>query len=389
MESEVRGELSRELEEIREKGRYRFLRDLEGPSGVEITIGGKRYLNFSSNDYLGLTSSRELLDILPEAGKKWGVGAGASRLICGNMGVHSELEREIARFKGTETALVFSSGYMANLGIISTLSTSGTTLFSDELNHASIVDGCRLGRARVKVYRHRDTAHLEELLRGDDSQRKIILTDGVFSMDGDIAPLPDLCCLRKKYGTFLVVDDAHATGVIGAGGGGTASYFSLTDEVDIHMGTFSKALGTYGAYICCDNLIRDYFINRCRPFIFNTGIPPLIAALTLKALELIQRDQTYVERLQENISLFVSALRGKGVDVDSETPIIPVVIGPDRETVEVSERLFEEGYYIYGVRPPTVPEGTARLRVTVSAAHRKEQVVECGELIGDLMKKGM
>ncbi len=387
MASELERELSRELAEIKEKGRYRQLRDLTSPSGPRVVIDGKEYLNFSSNDYLGFASSGWLVDALKEGGRKWGVGAGASRLICGNMKIHSDLEREIASFKGTESALVFSCGYMANLGIISTLGSDDTTVFSDELNHASIIDGCRLSRARVKVYRHRDTCHLEELLKENSSSRKIIVTDGVFSMDGDIAPLPDLVRLRNSFGAILVIDDAHATGVIGKGGRGTASYYSLSEGVDIHMGTFSKALGTYGAFICCSETIRDYFINRCRPFIFNTGIPPIIAALTLRSLEILDSEPEYVERLRKNVKLFVSTLVKKGVPVMSETPIIPVIVGPDRATQEISKKLFSEGFYVYGVRPPTVPEGTARLRVTVSSAHEETQIIACAERIGKLIQE--
>jgi 8-amino-7-oxononanoate synthase len=379
--------LEEELRKIKGRGRYRFLRDIDSPAKVEITIEGKKYLNFSSNDYLGFASSDELVDSLPAIGGRWGIGSGASRLICGNMEVHVELERRIAAFKGAESGLVFSSGYMANLGIVSTLGTPETTVFSDELNHASIIDGCRLSRAKVKVYRHADPGHLEDLLSTDDGKRKLIITDGVFSMDGDIAPLPDLCYLKEKYGAILVVDDAHATGVLGNGGRGTASHFGLTGKVDIQMGTFSKALGTYGAFICCDNVIRDYFINRCRPLIFNTAIPPLIAALTVRALEILEEDPQIVLSLQGKVKYFSSVMGKHGVEVQGETPIIPVIIGSDGKTVEISRTLLEEGFYVYGVRPPTVPEGTARLRVTLSAAHRDDQIELCADRIAHHMDR--
>jgi 8-amino-7-oxononanoate synthase len=371
---DVRKVLADELGEIRKRERYRILRSIESPAKIEIFIGGKKYLNFSSNDYLGLAASEKLVASLAAVGWRWGIGSGASRLICGNMEVHDELEQRIADFKGAPCGLVFSSGYMANLGILSTLGSPGTTVFSDELNHASIIDGCRLSRAKVKVYRHADAGHLQDLLSADEGKRKIIITDGVFSMDGDIAPLADLCYLKEKYGAILVVDDAHATGVVGEGGRGTASLFGLSGKVDIQMGTFSKALGTYGAFICCDSIIREYFINRCRPFIFNTAIPPLIAALTVMALRHVEENPQLVEQLKKKVDRFTAGLEKQGVPVRSETPIIPVIIGSDRETVEISRKLFDEGFYVYGVRPPTVPENTARLRVTLSAAHGDDQI---------------
>lgn len=376
-----------ELDGLKEKGRYRFIRSVSTPAGVEIEIKGRRFVNFSSNDYLGLASHPELVRRAGDLAEKWGVGAGASRLICGNMEVHEQLEREIAEFKGTEAALVFSAGYMANLGIVSTLGSPETTVFSDELNHASIIDGCRLSRARVKVYRHRDVEHLEELLREDENPRKIIITDGVFSMDGDIAPLPELCDLKEKYGAILVVDDAHATGVIGEGGRGTGSHFGVSDRIDVQMGTFSKALGTYGAYICTSALVRDYFINRCRPFIFNTGIPPLIAALVLVALEYLRENPGIVLELKRKVDLFTETMTNEGFPVSSETPIIPVIVGGDAETLEVSRRLLEEGFFVYGVRPPTVPEGTGRLRITISAAHGDSQIVACARAVARVMRE--
>lgn len=385
MGDNLKAVLQDELGKIKDRGRYRFLRDIDSPAKVEITIGGKKYLNFSSNDYLGLASSDKLIGSLPDIGGRWGIGSGASRLICGNMAVHALLERRVASFKGAESGLVFSSGYMANLGILSTLGNSETTVFSDELNHASIIDGCRLSRARVKVYRHADANHLEDLISADDGKRKLIVTDGIFSMDGDIAPLPDLCYLKEKYGAILVVDDAHATGVIGDGGRGTASHFGLAGKVDIQMGTFSKALGTYGAFICCDHVIRDYFINRCRPLIFNTAIPPLIAALTIRALDILEEEPQIVLSLKEKVMHFTSALEKRGVNVRSETPIIPVITGSDGKTVDISRALFKEGYYVYGVRPPTVPEGTARLRVTLSEAHRGDQIELCADRIAHHM----
>jgi 8-amino-7-oxononanoate synthase len=279
--------LTQKISDLKEKGRYRYLRRMSTPQEAEIAIEGKKLLNFSSNNSLGLANHPEVVQAFTEYARKYGVGSGASRLISGHMEVHAELEEAFARFKEAEACLTFSSGYLANLGILGTLGGPEATLFSDELNHASIVDGCRLARAQVEVYRHANAGHLEELLKASPAKRKIIVTGGVFSMDGDIAPLPDLIALKEKYGAILVVDDAHATGVLPPRGRGSGDYFGLVGKIEIQMGTFSKALGTYGAYMCASRTIVDYFINQCRTFIFNTGLPPAIAGATIKSLTLL------------------------------------------------------------------------------------------------------
>lgn len=366
--------LSGEIAALKGKGRYRSLRRVSGPQEAEIVIGGGKRLNFSSNNYLGLANHPKVVSALVETSGRYGVGSGASRLICGHMDVHAELEDAVARLKGTEAALTFSAGYLANLGILSTLAGPDATIFSDELNHASIVDGCRLSRARVEVYRHRDASHLEDLLRRSGARRKIVVTDGVFSMDGDIAPLPDLVQAKDRHGALLVVDDAHATGVLPPHGRGTADHFGIRGRVDIQMGTFSKALGTYGAYIAATRAMVDYFVNKCRPFIFNTGLPPAIAGATLAALDLLAGEPDLLASLWRNQEAFRAEMAAQGRPVTSPTAIVPVLVGGDEETMAVSQALFERGVFVHGIRPPTVPEGTGRLRLTLMATHTREMI---------------
>ncbi len=366
--------LDRELAALRGKGRYRFMRRVSGPQDAVIVIEGGERLNFSSNNYLGLANHPRVVDAFAAYASRYGVGSGASRLICGHMDVHAELEEAMARFKGTEAALTFSAGYMANLGILQTLGGDGTTIFSDELNHASIVDGCRLSRSRVEVYRHADAGHLEELLRRSSARRKVVVTDGVFSMDGDVAPLTAIVEAKDRYGALLVVDDAHATGVLPPRGKGTADAFGLGGRVEIQMGTFSKALGTYGAYICASRRIVDYFVNTCRPFIFNTALPPAVAGATLAALSLLEGEPGIMEALWRNQRAFRGEMKAFGRTAASSTAIVPILVGGDEDTMAVSRTLFDRGVFIHGIRPPTVPEGTARLRLTLMATHTAEMV---------------
>ena len=366
--------LSAELSALKEKGRYRFLRRVSGPQEAEIVLDGATRLNFSSNNYLGLANHPAVVAALVESAARYGVGSGASRLICGHMDVHAELEDAVARLKGTEASLTFSAGYLANLGILSTLAGPEATIFSDELNHASIVDGCRLARARVEVYRHGDASHLEELLRRSAAKRKIVVTDGVFSMDGDIAPLPELVEAKERHGAILVVDDAHATGVLPPHGRGTADHFGIRERVDIQMGTFSKALGTYGAYIGATREMVEYFVNKCRPFIFNTGLPPAVAGATLAAIRLLSAEPERLASLWRNRETFRAEMAARGRAVTSPTAIVPVLVGGDEATMAVSQALFERGVFVHGIRPPTVPEGTGRLRLTLMATHTSEMV---------------
>ncbi|HSL91434.1 MAG TPA: 8-amino-7-oxononanoate synthase, partial [Candidatus Limnocylindrales bacterium] len=379
--------LSGEISLLKEKGRYRSLRRVSGPQEAEIVIDGGRRLNFSSNNYLGLANHPAVVAALVETAGRYGVGSGASRLICGHMDVHAELEEAVARLKGTEAALTFSSGYLANLGILSTLCGPEATVFSDELNHASIVDGCRLARTRVEVYRHGDVSHLEELLRRSRASRKVVVTDGVFSMDGDIAPLPDLVEAKERHGAMLVVDDAHATGVLPPHGRGTADHFGIREGVDLQMGTFSKALGTYGAYIGTTRVVVDYFINKCRPFIYNTGLPPAIAGATLAALNLLSEEPGLLASLWGNQKAFRAEMSARGRRVTSPTPIVPVLVGGDEETMAVSKALFDRGVFVHGIRPPTVPEGTGRLRLTLMATHTQEMIRTAAEQIDRALRE--
>ena len=377
--------LDEEISALKAKGRYRFLRRVSGPQDAEIVIGGVRRLNFSSNNYLGLANHPAVVAALAEHSARYGVGSGASRLIGGHMDVHAELEDAVARFKGTEASLVFGSGYLANLGILSTLGGPDATIFSDELNHASIVDGCRLARARVEVYRHRDVSQLSDLLKRSRAARKIVVTDGVFSMDGDIAPLPDLVEAKDRHGALLVVDDAHATGVLPPRGRGTTDHFGLDGRVEIQMGTLSKALGTYGAYIGASRAMVDYFINKCRPFIFNTGLPPAIAGATLASLRLLSGEPGLLASLWGNQEAFRGEMASRGRAVDSPTAIVPILVGGDEDTMAVSGALFDRGVFVHGIRPPTVPEGTGRLRLTLMATHTREMVATAAARIDEAL----
>ncbi len=379
--------LAQEISHLKEKGRYRHLRRMSTPQEAEITIEGRRLLNFSSNNYLGLANHPEVVQAFAEYARQYGVGSGASRLINGHTDVHAELEETFARFKGAEACLTFSSGYLANLGILGTLGGPEATIFSDELNHASIVDGCRLSRARVEVYRHADPGHLEDLLKASCTKRRIIVTDGVFSMDGDIAPLPALAELKEKYGAMLVVDDAHATGVLPPQGRGSADYFGLPGKIEIQMGTFSKALGTYGAYLCGSRVLIDYFINKCRTFIFNTGLPPAIAGATLKSLALLSHHPGRLVSLLQNEEIFRREMEARGRKMSSVTAIMPILVGKDQDTMAVSQRLYERGLFILGIRPPTVPEGKGRLRLTLMATHTPAMVKQAALQIHESMKE--
>jgi 8-amino-7-oxononanoate synthase len=368
-------DLDREITALKEKGRYRRLRRLSTAQDAVIVIEGREFVNFASNNYLGLANHPEVVAAFTASAARYGVGTGASRLISGHMDIHEELEEALARFKGAQACLTFSSGYLANLGILATLGGSGATIFSDELNHSSIIDGCRLSRSRVEIYRHSDPDHLEGLLKASKARRKIIVTDSVFSMDGDVAPLPDLVSLKTRYGAVMVVDDAHAVGVLPPRGCGSTEYFGLApDAVDIQMGTLSKALGTYGAYICASKKTIDYFINTCRTFIFNTGLPPAIAGAAVKSVEIISRGTELLGSLWRNCEIFRTEMEARGREAKSPSAIIPFVTGRDRKTMAVSQALYDRGLFVHGIRPPSVPEGRGRLRLTLMATHTPEMV---------------
>jgi biotin synthase len=370
-------DVSERLDELRERGLYRQLRLIEGPQGPTVTLDGQPVLLLCSNNYLGLADRAEVREAAAQAALRWGAGAGASRLISGSMEPHRSLEARLAAFKGYEAALLFGSGYLANTGVIAALAGRDQVVFSDELNHASIVDGCRLSRAETFVYRHRDVEHLAWGLRQAGERAALIVTDGVFSMDGDVAPLPQLFELARHHGTRLMVDEAHATGAVGPGGRGSVSAAGLSGEVDVVVGTLGKALGSYGAYACASAETVDFLINCARPFIFSTAPPPTAVAAAEKALAILEAEPQLVERLQANAETLRSALAGQGLEVGSSTTqVVPIHIGDAETTMEICERALLRGVFAQGIRPPTVPEGSSRLRLTAMATHRRQELVE-------------
>lgn len=363
--------LQEQLETLRKQGLYRLLRDVEGPQGTTTVINGRKVLQFSSNNYLGLANHPRLKAAIRDAVEQYGAGSGSSRLICGNLELNGRLESRIAQLKRKEAALLFSTGYMANVGVITALTADGDVILSDEFNHASIVDACRLSRAQSRIYPHRDMGALKKLLTETERyRRRLIVTDGIFSMDGDIAPLPDLVDLADAYDCMLMVDDAHATGVLGPNGGGTGDHFGLAEKVDIAMGTLGKALGGFGAFVAGDNRLREWLINCSRPFIFTTALPPAVIAGGIAALELVEEEPEMRAQLRDNVNLFRRGMEELGFTVPAgETQIIPLLVGDASRTMEMGDLLLEEGVFIQGIRPPAVPRGTSRLRITIMATH--------------------
>lgn len=381
--------LKDELMILKDSHLFRYLNRVDSEQSSRITIGGREYISLCSNNYLGLATHTGLKESSMEAIKNYGNSAVASRLVSGNMELHERLEEVTAEFKGTEAALVFNTGYMANAGTLQALADERDVLFSDALNHASIIDGCRLSGAKIFVYRHRNVDHLRSLLSmaaGSGYRKKIVITDGVFSMDGDIAPLPDIAGVAEEHDAFLIVDDAHATGVLGKNGKGSLEFFGLTRRDIIQMGTYSKALGSFGAYIAGPAEVRDYLINKARAFIYTTALPPSVIAASIAAIRILQEDHEMLSRLWQNTILFREGLTGLGFNtLNSETPIIPILIGDEEGVLRFSKRLFEEGIYAVPIRPPTVPEGGCRIRTTVTAAHSTSDIEFC---IGILKKVG-
>ena len=386
--------LTARLAEIERSGLYRRLRSVSGSQESTVTLDGREVLLLSSNNYLGLANHPALKHAARDAIEHYGCGSGASRLISGDMTLHQELEHRLALFKKTEIALVFPSGYHANIGIISSLMGPGDTIFSDALNHASIIDGCRLSRAQVQVFRHGDMAHLAELLAAcSQSGQRLIVTDSVFSMDGDVAPLADMVALARHHQAWMMVDEAHATGVFGAQGAGVVEELGLTNDVEIQMGTLGKALGVFGAYVAGSRELIEWLINRARSFIYTTGLPPAVAASALAALDIVIQEPERRQRLWRNAALLQEGLETLGYTLGpTRSPILPVLIGDARQTMALAEALLHRGVFAHGIRPPTVPEGTARLRVTPMATHSHEQLTraltafadagkECGVLI--------
>ena len=370
------GSIQDELKEIRNAGLYRRLRRVENEQGPTLLLDGREVINFSSNNYLGIANHPALATAAKEAIDRYGCGSGASRLISGNMTLHEELENQLAEFKGAEAALVFNSGFQANTGILSTLAGEGDAILSDELNHASIIDGCRLSRAKTIVYVHCDLGQLEEALKQAGScRRKLIVTETIFSMDGDEAPLTGIVELAEKYDAAVMVDEAHATGIFGPGGAGVVSKLGLVDRVLVQMGTLGKALGGFGAYVAGSQALRDLLINRCRSFIFTTSLPPAIMAMAMAAIDLVEGEPERREALWNNCRLLSDGLKKMGFSLDEiQSPILPLIIGDADKCMQFSEQLLERGVFAQGIRPPTVPPGTSRLRITLMATHTREHI---------------
>jgi 8-amino-7-oxononanoate synthase len=379
-----------ELSQLEKQHLLRRLMVIESYDGPRITVSGRSLLLMCSNDYLGLSGHPALREAAAKAMERYGFGSGASRLISGTSALHVELESRIAAFKGTESALLFNSGYAANTGIIPAIAGEGDVILSDSLNHASIIDGCRLSRANIVVYPHKDVDRLESALKKNrNAKRTLIVTDGVFSMDGDIAPLPELLLLAEKYGAILMVDDAHATGVIGKTGRGTAEHFGLAGRVHIQMGTLGKALGSFGAYAAGNRELMEYLMNRARSFIYSTSLPPAVCAASLAAFDVVEREPGLRKTLWKNRDRFVHGLAALGVvPGSSETPIVPVMLGESEKALKAADKLFEYGLYATAVRPPSVPEGAARIRVTVTAAHSSDDIDTAVALFGRLRQEG-
>jgi 8-amino-7-oxononanoate synthase len=371
------------LEELRDRGLYRRLRLIDGPQGSKVMLGGNEVLLLCSNNYLGLADDPRVREAAAAAAFEWGAGAGASRLISGNMTPHRHLESRLARFKGYESALLFGSGYLANTGVIASLAGAGEVVFSDELNHASIIDGCRLSRAGTFVYRHGDLEHLAWGLVEAGKRAALIVSDGIFSMDGDVAPLQGLHELSRRHGCRLMVDEAHATGAIGPGGRGSVAAAGLSGEIDVVVGTLGKALGSYGAYVCAAADIADFLVNNSRPFIFSTAPPPPAVGAAAMALELLEAEPQRVHRLQANAATLRSALRQQGLTAAaSSTQIVPIEVGEAGPTMELCELTLQRGVFAQGIRPPTVPDGSSRLRFTVMSTHTTAELEQAAKAVG-------
>ncbi|MCZ8138123.1 MAG: glycine C-acetyltransferase [Fimbriimonadaceae bacterium] len=373
--------LKGELQSLRDQNLYKVPRILNSPAGGRVQMDGREVINLSSNNYLGLANDPRVRQAAEEAIERWGVGAGAVRWIGGTMEVHDELERKLAEFKHVDSVLVFTGGFTANSGCIPAVVTKDDVIISDELNHASIIDGVRLSAASYKksdgwVYAHKDMDALEDCLkRAQGFKKRMIITDGVFSMDGDIAPLPEIVALAEQYDAFVMVDDAHASGVLGKNGAGTASHFGLYGRVDIQLGTLSKALGVIGGYIAGSHELKDWLINRGRPYLFSTAHPPMVAAALIKALEIMQTDPTPMERLWANARRWKVMLNEAGFDtMGSETPITPVYVGDEGAAQRMERMLWDEGVYALAIVYPTVGLGKARIRTMPNATHTEEDL---------------
>jgi glycine C-acetyltransferase len=382
--------LHEQIEEWKSEGTYQRLRVLESESAAESRFDGKDVINLASNNYLGLTTHPKLREAALEAVRKYGVGSGAVRTISGTMRLHMQLEERIAAFKNVEACVVFQSGFAANAGTVSAILGPEDHIISDELNHASIIDGCRLSKAKIHVFPHKDAAAAERTLAELESQpgRKLLISDGVFSMDGDIAPLPQLVEAAARHGAIMMVDDAHSSGVLGRNGRGTIDHFGLHDRVDVQVGTLSKAIGVLGGYVCGSRDLIQFLYHRARPFLFSTSHPPAVAAACLAAFDVLEAEPERIDRLWENTRYFKQGLTTAGFDTGaSETPITPIMAGEAKMAHQLSRELFDNGVLATGIGFPTVPKGKARVRTIVTATHTKEELDRALEVFRKAGKK--
>jgi len=365
-----------ELEQLKQQGLYRALRVLDDEQKPTTTFDSRQVVNLSSNNYLGLTTHPRLRERALEATRTLGVGTGSVRTIAGTMAIHLELEKRLAAFKQTEAVVVFQSGFAANAGTVSAILTKDDVVVSDELNHASIVDGSRLSRATIKVFAHKDVAAARAILESlPAAQRKLLITDGVFSMDGDLGPLPELCSLAEEFGCIMMVDDAHASGVFGRNGRGTIDHFGVHGRVDIQVGTLSKAIGVLGGYVAGSRALIEFLYHRARPFLFSTSHPPAVAAACIAALDVLEQEPQIIERLWDNTRFFKSGLNALGFNTGlSESPITPVIVGDGALAMKLSDRLFAQGVFAQGIAFPTVARDKARVRTIVTATHTRDEL---------------
>jgi glycine C-acetyltransferase len=387
--------LTATLDELRAKGTHFRLRILDDQQAPVCRYDGRQVINLASNNYLGLCNDPRLIEAAMKATRELGVGSGAVRTIAGTMRIHMDLEEKIARFKNAEACVVFQSGFAANAGTVSAILGKDDFILSDELNHASIIDGARLSRAKIKVFRHKDVAHCEELLKevAREPGHKLVITDGVFSMDGDIGPVDKLGALAEKYGAIMMVDDAHASGVLGRNGRGSVDHFNMHGRVDVQVGTLSKAIGALGGYVCGSKDLIDFLYHRARPFLFSTSHPPSVAATCIAAFDILEEEPERIERLWANTRYFQGELRRAGFNVGgintpaTETPITPVILGEGRTAMDFSRALFEEGVMGTGIAFPTVPEGKARIRLIVTSEHTRAQLDQALETLERVAKR--
>jgi glycine C-acetyltransferase len=387
--------LTQVLDDLRAKGTHFRLRVLDDQQAPVCHYDGREVINLASNNYLGLANHPKLVEAAINATRKFGVGSGAVRTIAGTMRIHMELEEKIARFKNVEACVVFQSGFAANAGTVSAILGKEDFILSDELNHASIIDGARLSRATIKVFRHKDTAHCEELLQqlAPETGKKLIITDGVFSMDGDIGPADKLAELAEKYGAIMMVDDAHASGVLGRNGRGSVDHFGMHGKVDVQVGTLSKAIGALGGYVCGSKDLIDYLYHRARPFLFSTSHPPSVAATCIAAFDILEKEPERILRLWSNTRYFQGELKRMGFNIGgvntpaTETPITPIIVGEGRAAMDFSRALFDEGVMATGIAFPTVPEGKARIRAIMTSEHTRAQLDQALEKMERVAKQ--